>query len=372
MGHTDVVPVNPDGWSRDPFAGELVRAGDGTTEVWGRGAIDMLNTTAAMAVAFRRLAVEGFRPRGALVYFGVADEEAGGALGAEHVLEHHWDAAGADFVLTELGGWSQLAGDGRRRITVNVAEKGLAWMRLRVAGTPGHGSMPYRTDNALVTAAEVVRRLAEFRPEPRLGDLWQAYIAGLDVPADVAADLADPDRVDAAIATLGTNSARLAHACSHTTISPNVAHGGQKTNTIPDVVDIEVDIRTVPGDTIDTARQYVAEALGELAARVDISVLQHSESTRSATDNELWDVVGRRTRDAYPDADLVPGLIVGGTDARFYRQRGTIAYGAALFSPGVTFESFGQRFHGNDERIDTDSLGLSGEFFYNVSKDLLS
>ena len=49
MGHTDVVPVNPDGWQRDPFGGELV---DG--EVWGRGAVDMLNLTASMAVAVRR------------------------------------------------------------------------------------------------------------------------------------------------------------------------------------------------------------------------------------------------------------------------------------------------------------------------------
>ena len=51
MGHTDVVPVNPAGWSRDPFGGEMI---DG--EVWGRGAIDMLNITASMAVAFRHLA----------------------------------------------------------------------------------------------------------------------------------------------------------------------------------------------------------------------------------------------------------------------------------------------------------------------------
>src|SRR5436305_14043988 len=51
MGHTDVVPVNPDGWAHDPFGGELI---DG--EVWGRGAIDMLNLTASMAVALRRLA----------------------------------------------------------------------------------------------------------------------------------------------------------------------------------------------------------------------------------------------------------------------------------------------------------------------------
>ena len=77
MGHTDVVPVSPDGWSRDPFGGELV---DG--EVWGRGAVDMLNLTAAQAVAFRHLADQGFRPRGDLVYFAVADEESGSAHGA--------------------------------------------------------------------------------------------------------------------------------------------------------------------------------------------------------------------------------------------------------------------------------------------------
>ena len=70
MGHTDVVPANPDHWSRDPFGGDLV---DG--EVWGRGAIDMLNITSSMAVAFKRLARSGFTPRGTLVYLAVADEE---------------------------------------------------------------------------------------------------------------------------------------------------------------------------------------------------------------------------------------------------------------------------------------------------------
>src|SRR6185295_13232859 len=76
MGHTDVVPVNASGWERDPFAGDLV---DGI--VWGRGATDMLHITATMAVAVRRLAREGWKPRGTLIYLGVADEEAGGTHG---------------------------------------------------------------------------------------------------------------------------------------------------------------------------------------------------------------------------------------------------------------------------------------------------
>ena len=78
------------------------------------------------------------------------------------------------------------------------------------------------------------------------------------------------------------------------------------------------------------------------------------------------------TQVAYPGAKLIPGLIVGGTDARFYRTRGRVAYGAGLFSPSMDFASFGSRFHGNDERIDTESLGLSANYFYGIAKDLLS
>ncbi|MDQ3178409.1 MAG: M20/M25/M40 family metallo-hydrolase [Actinomycetota bacterium] len=366
MGHTDVVPVNPEGWSREPFSGEVL---DG--EVWGRGAIDMLNITASMAVAFRRLANEGFQPKGDLIYFGVADEEAGGEWGAEFMVNEHWDAVGADYVVTELGGWSQVDGNGDRHIVINVGEKGIAWTRLRVKGTPAHGSMPFGADNALITAAEIVRRLAEFRPPARLDDIWRGQVASLDVPDDLRAALLDPATVWDTIATLPPAAARIAHACTHTTISPNVAHGGQKTNTIPDSVDLDIDIRLIPGDTIDTARGYLREAIGDLWDRVEITQLQHAEATRSATSNALWDTIATKAQATYPGATLQPGLIVGGTDARYFREKGSIAYGAGLYSPDVTFESFGQRFHGNDERIDTESLGLSAQFWHGLATDLV-
>lgn len=83
MGHTDVVPVTPENWHRDPFGGELI---DGF--VWGRGAVDMLNETTSMAVAFKRLAESGFTPRGTLIYLAVADEEALGVYGADWLLQN--------------------------------------------------------------------------------------------------------------------------------------------------------------------------------------------------------------------------------------------------------------------------------------------
>jgi acetylornithine deacetylase/succinyl-diaminopimelate desuccinylase-like protein len=369
MGHTDVVPVNPDGWSNDPFGGEII-----AREVWGRGALDMLNLTSSMAVAFRRLAVEGFRPKGDLIYFGVGDEEAGGTWGAEWMAEHHWDAIEADYVLTELGGWSSVGHDGTRNVTINIGEKGLAWHRLRVPGTPGHGSMPFGADNALIKAAEVVRRLAEYRPAAQIGELWTAQVDLMNLPDDIKDGLRSSEKIWSTMEKLPTPVARACHAQTHTTFSPNVAHGGQKTNTIPDVVDIDLDIRTMPGTTPDDVRAHLREALGDLYDAVDISVLQMSPPTMSegGPGNPLWDSVAKHTQVAYPGARLVPGLIVGGTDARFYRERGVPAYGAGLFSPEMDIATFGSRFHGNNERIDVDSLGLSGNFFYGIAKDLLA
>src|SRR4051795_3024193 len=211
MGHTDVVPVNPAGWSQDPFGGELI---DG--EVWGRGAIDMLNITASMAVSFRELARSGWRPKGTLIYFGVADEEAGGNWGAEWMCDNHWDAISSDYVLTEIGGWSNVGGDGVRRVTVNTGEKGIAWRRLRVTGTPAHGSMPFGADNALIKAAEVVRRLAAYRPKAKLTEIWRAQVESMPMPDEIRPGLLAPARIWETIEVLPPPLARTCHAATHT------------------------------------------------------------------------------------------------------------------------------------------------------------
>jgi acetylornithine deacetylase/succinyl-diaminopimelate desuccinylase-like protein len=366
MGHTDVVPVSPDGWSHDPFGGELI---DG--EVWGRGAVDMLNLTSSMAVAFRHLARTGFQPRGDLIYFGVADEEAGALWGAEWMFEHHPEAIDADYCLTELGGWSSVDAHGERRVTVNIGEKGLAWRSLRISGTPGHGSMPFGADNALVKAAEVVRRLSEFQSTPYISDLFREEVATLGLSTEQEAALLDSDRIDQALTELPVRVARACHAMTHTTFSPNIAHGGQKTNVIPDAVDVEVDIRTVPGTTRADVRAMLDEALGDLAPHVEITDLQNSDATLSGTENDLWPIIAKHTQLVYPGARLVPGLIVGGTDARYYRDRGRVAYGTGLFSASMDIATFGSRFHGHDERIDVESLALSIEFWLGISRDLV-
>ena len=370
MGHTDVVPVNPDGWRHDPFGGELI---DG--EVWGRGAVDMLNLTSSMAVVFRSLVRRGFRPKGDLLYFAVADEEAGSAHGARWVADQHADAIRCDYLLTESGGL-HFGDEGNRSVDVVVGEKGVAWRRLRVRGTPGHGSMPYGSDNALVTAAKVVSRLAEYRPTPRFHELWRGQVASLGLDDDMTAALLDESAIDELLGDLPSPGVqRFLHACTHTTFSPNVVgtKGRPKTNVIPDIVDIDVDIRTMPGEHTDEVNQHLRAALGdELFEAAEIEVLMDDPASISRTDTPLWDALQRAVNEPFPDARLNPQFSVGFTDSRVFRELGAISYGAGLFSPTLDPGEFNLRFHGHDERVDVESLRLTTELWERVITDLMS
>ena len=374
MGHTDVVPVNPDGWHHDPFGGEIIRTADGHDEVWGRGAVDMLNLTSSMAVVFRSLADRGFRPKGDLLYFAVADEEAGSAHGARWVADEHPDAIRCDYLLTESGGLHS-GSDEHRSVSVTVGEKGVAWRRLRVRGTPGHGSMPFGSDNALVTAAKVVSALAEYRPTPRFHELWRGQVASLDLPDEMTAALLDESAIDEALADLPSpGGQRYFHACTHTTFSPNVVgtKGRPKTNVIPDVVDLDIDIRTMPGEHTDEVTAHLRAALGDdLFERVEIEVLMDDPASISRIDTPLWDALQRAVNVPFADARLNPQFSVGFTDSRIFRELGAVSYGAGLFSPIVDPNEFSLRFHGHDERIDVESLRLTTQLWERVILDLM-
>ncbi len=368
MGHTDVVPVNASGWQRDPFAGDLV---DGI--VWGRGAIDMLNLTATMAVAMRRMAASGWKPRGTLIYLAVADEEAGGFLGAGHLVEHHADAVKCDYVITESGGVPIPTKSGHT-LKVTVGEKGGNWRRLIVRGTPGHGSRPFRTDNALVTAAKVIQRLAEYRPKARILDAWRGYIEALDLEPGLTEALTDPDRVWETARDLDNLAlAREAHACTHTTFSPNIAHGGTKVNVIPDRVDLDVDIRSLPGIEQHEVEAMIKEALGNLADRVTIETPADRKrgGSVSPTDTPLMAAISRVSKRLMPDSRVVPAITTGGTDAKFFRWKGIPSYGFGLHSTRIPYTEYPVMFHGHNERVDTESLKLSAIMWETLCRDFL-
>ena len=359
MGHLDVVPANQAGWSHDPFGAEVI---DGF--IWGRGAVDMLNQTAAMAAVFKRY-LTGVQqlPAGGLAFLAVADEEAGGRWGARYLTEHHWDDVACDYLLTEIA-YPPLRTTSGPAFPVSVGEKGPFWRRLRSRGTPGHASQPYGTENALVPVARVLSMLADAPAPVAITPEWRTFVDGLELPGSEAEALTDPDQIDDALETLFGDRpgfARYVHACTHLTVAPTVMRAGSKTNTIPDSALAEVDIRVLPGQDAHTVDEHLRKAAGPDYARLEVEPIADFEATATAPAGPLWEAVGKAIEALTGSRRIIPTLMPATTDARFFRARGTQAYGVGLFDQQVDFDEFLGMFHGNDERVSIDSLGLTAQ-----------
>lgn len=365
MGHLDVVPVSPTGWSVDPFAAEVA---DGM--VWGRGTVDMLNLTASMAIVFRRYLTGELPPLpGDLLFLAVADEEAGGVHGARWLTDHHPDLVRCDHLLTEIAFPPLRSGTGEPVYPVKVGEKGPHWRRLRTSGTPAHGSQPHRTDNALVKAARAIVAIADSAAPVAITDEWRAFVAGLDLPAEQAAALIDPDAIDAEIDRISTTRpgfARYVHACTHLTLSANVAEAGTKMNTVADAAETQVDVRVLTGQDDVTIDEHLRKALGPVYDDVEIVPDIDDPANASPTSGVLWESIADGFEALTGSRRIVPAITPATTDARFFRRMGANAYGVGWFDDRLDFDEFLSMFHGNDERISVASLGMTTELLTTV------
>jgi acetylornithine deacetylase/succinyl-diaminopimelate desuccinylase-like protein len=193
----------------------------------------------------------------------------------------------------------------------------------------------------------------------------------MDFPAEMTEPLLDPSRIGEFCASLPVGIGRQFHACTHTTFAPTIMHGGVKINVIPDTVDLEIDIRTLPGQTQKDVDAMLDDALGDVRERVELIMANDDPSTSSSVDTPLVDALRRVTAGFYRNSAVVPLMTVGATDARFFRRLGVPSYGFGLFSTNITFEQYSTMFHGDDERVDVESLRLSTELWEALARDFL-
>lgn len=365
LPHLDVVPANPTEWRYDPFGGVRV---DGV--VWGRGAVDMLNVTAAMVVVFRAMRDGALAPpRGDVILAAVADEEAGGVLGAGNLVENHWPLVACDAVLTEVAG-PRIGSVGANVVPVTVAEKGPAWRRVTARGVPGHGSQPYLRANAVLTMSNAFHRIGT-QPQPVvITDEWLAALPYLPVSRDRAERLAHPDTLDAAIEEIATTDPTLArwiHACTHLTFSPNTITGGNKANVIPDQAEGDIDVRLLPGQDATDVNDHLRKVLGpDLYERIEIEPVLEMSANGSLPEGALWEAIADAAEIHTGTRALAPIMTPVTTDARFFRTRAIPAFGVGLFDDTMTYSEMLGMFHGIDERVSERSVELTTEFLATV------
>src|SRR3990170_3410851 len=159
LSHLDVVAANAEEWSVDPFGG-IVKDGF----VWGRGALDMKGMTAIEVMTMKLLQRNSVKLKGDVLLAATADEEKGGLAGADYLLRNYPQKIFADYVLNEGGGLA-ISTRNRNVYTVQTAEKGIIWFKVKARGTPGHGSMPDIADNAIMRMNKVIEILGNYRSQ---------------------------------------------------------------------------------------------------------------------------------------------------------------------------------------------------------------
>ena len=357
LGHIDVVPVDAEAWTRDPFGGDLVNG-----VVWGRGAVDMKNMVAMELAVMLALQRSGIELKRDVIFAAVADEEAGGEHGARGLVERRpelfHDAAGrpASAALNEVGGYSMTLG-GRRFYTIQVAEKGISWTRLRTTGTPGHGSMPHDANAAIRLARAVAALAADQAERPArvigvVGDFLRAM--GLGAVADLAET--DPSGARAALED-GVDDPvlrRSIDAMLRDTVTPTVLRSGKKVNVIPGAGEAEVDVRTLPGTDQAALLARLQAVVGDDATVESIATLPPVEWPADAEIVRLMEAALLR---ADPEGTPVPMMITPGTDAKALSELGIPCYGFAplRLEPDTPFLSL---FHGHDERVPVSALAF--------------
>jgi acetylornithine deacetylase/succinyl-diaminopimelate desuccinylase-like protein len=323
--HTDVVPVERDGWSREPFSAELV---DGC--VWGRGSIDMKSKSAMDLAIMGAIKRSGTVPNRDLIMAAVADEEAGSDLGAKFLVERHPELVRAGYVLNEVGGFTVYLGT-RRFYPIQIAEKGFVTIRMKVTAAPGHGSMP-RRDTAISRMAELVTKIVNTPMRRRVSPLMRRTLDTMGVSVDSPGPMFAP---------------MLAN-----TVSPTILRAGYKDNVIPGEASLVLDGRTLPGQDPES---FMSELRAIVGPDPTFELLKTAPPVETSADTPLFDLMRRRIEAADPGARAIAWMIPGATDNKFYSRLGAACYGFAPVKLDAHMP-FGSLYHGNDERLPIDGF----------------
>ncbi|HUA70638.1 MAG TPA: M20/M25/M40 family metallo-hydrolase [Solirubrobacteraceae bacterium] len=361
LGHVDTVLADPSEWKHDPWSGDVT---DGF--LWGRGALDMKSQVAAEAVAGAALARGGWRPQsGTLKLVFVSDEETGGDVGAHWLTDQHPDRVRCDMLLNEGGGDVFEWGDGRR-YGVCCAEKGIFRFKLIARGVAGHASLPRTGENALLKLAPALQRIADAKPTFELTEAPAALLAGLGADPD------DPVRALQTIAAVEPKLLTIFEPMLGVTLAPTMAHASDKINVIPSQAYLKIDCRVPPGLGEEAARKRIADVLGDEAAKLEIEFTEMVTGNASPIRSPLMDAIDRWVRANDPGAEIVPVILPGFSDSRWFRERfpECVAYG---FFPQrhMTLLETAPLVHSANERIDVRDLGFAAACYRDLARELL-
>ena len=367
MAHMDVVPVEKGSegtWTHPPFAGVIA---DGY--VWGRGTLDDKVNVVAELEAIESLVAKGVSPkRTVMLAFGHNEEVLGsGARAIAKVLEGRGTRLA--MVLDEGGALadSVFPGLGRPAALIGIAEKGYVSIELVVKGAGGHSSQPPDETAASVVAAAVVRVQAAQLPS-RFTTATESMLDGGAPYLGFGAKLAMHNRwLFGPLLRWQMVKTPAMAAMLRTTTAPTMLSGSPKDNVLPLTARAVINFRILPGETRETVKQHVIEAVHDERVQVGFASVGSDPSPVSDVRSAEFEALSRTIRELTPDAVVIPYLVIGGTDSRHFSA---LSQNVFRYSPTHVTVGDLKRVHGTDERVAVSNLGELVKFYSRLVQNL--
>lgn len=363
LGHVDVVGVQKEKWSVDPFGG-VIKGG----YLYGRGAIDdkgMVIANLAVLVALKRAGVRLDRD---VVYLAEGDEEEGGEYGIEFVIKKHWEKIAAGFAINEGG--RVMVKDGKAQyVAVQASEKIPVNVTVIATGPSGHGSIP-RKDNPVVHLAAAVAKIGAYQTPAKPNTITRRYfeqLAKIEDPelAKWMHALDTPERMEHAARIL-SEANPLWSSMLRDSIAPTMMSAGIRSNVVPSEGRATLNIRLLPGDSIGPLVQELTKLVNDPQIRFQVEPASRQPAPTSSIESELYRTIERTAPAVFAGAIVVPFMSTGATDSAQLRLRNVQAYGLLPFPLKEEDE---RRMHADDERIPLDAFRKGVEFLYRVVEE---
>ena len=362
LNHIDVVPVEKERWTVDPFAG-IIKDG----YLYGRGALDDKSMGIIEMMTLLILKREKVPLERDIFFFAGADEETGGKWGIQWAMENVSSLRESEYALNE-GGYVILNEAGiADRYEISTGQKVVFQLQLKAKGTSGHASMPH-SDNPnvkLIHALEAVTKWeTPFNVLPMVKEFFLRMAAKQPLDKrkffeDIEKGLSDPSFS----AKLTSNP--IYNAMVRDTISLTILQGGSKVNVIPSESSAALDCRLIPGSSKEKFLKEIKKRLGD---EIEVEGKMEGKPVPSSSLNtDFFQAIQNFSSRNDPDCPVVPLLLPGATDSRFLRERGITTYD---FCPFRLPEKEIMRVHGNDERVSSENLKFGMRMLVEVLKEV--
>lgn len=366
VAHLDVVPADKTRWSVDPFGG-IVKDG----YVYGRGAIDDKGMLAANLAAFIALKRSAAHLNRDVIFLATADEETSGDASIRVLMLKYWDKFAAGYAINEGG--NVFVKDGKvQYIGLQASEKVSSNITVIARGTSGHASQPTK-DNAVVHLAAAVAKIGDYNAPVRFTTIVRRYFEGLaplegDELGKWMRSVDTPDRGEHAQRVI-SDASPLWNAMLRDTIAPTMLSAGSARNVIPGDARANLNVRLLPGDTINTVVDDLNKLVNDPQVRLEVLPNAGLAAPDSSLETDFYSIIARIATREFGGAPTLPFQSTWATDSSQLRLHNVQAYGLVPFP--LTDEDL-KRMHGDDERISIASFAKGVDVLVKIVEEFAS